>query len=148
MHTKFKRLAVLSSALLCFAMLSQQQVYAQGAGTIRGSVTDPSAAVIPNANVTVTGNGVTRVTKSDGQVKDTVAVAPGKYAVKADAPGFVSYTQPEWTVTAGRPGTLDLALSIATDGQHVQVADQAVGQVNVDPSSNVGALVLKNEDLE
>ena len=30
----------------------------------------------------------------------------------------------------------------------MQVSDQAAGQVNTDPSANVGALVLKNEDLE
>ncbi|MEP6714739.1 MAG: TonB-dependent receptor [Terriglobia bacterium] len=148
MQNKFNRLTTISIALLSFAVLLQRPAQAQNAGFIHGSVTDPSAAVIPNASVTAIGNGITRATQSDGQGKYTFTLPPGKYAVRAESKGFVTYTQPEWTVSAGQTGTLDLALQIASDTQQIQVTDQAVGQVNVDPSSNVGALVLKNEDLD
>ena len=61
-------------------------------GTLRGTVTDPSAAVIPNATVVATGNGQSRSVKTDGQGKYTIPnVAPGKYDVRADAAGFVPY---------------------------------------------------------
>ncbi len=122
--------------------------FAQNAGTIRGAVTDPSAALIPGATVQVTGNGVTRSAKSDGQGKYTLTVPPGTYAVRADAKGFVTFSQPTVTVGAGQPTTLDISLQIATEAQQVSVSDQAAGQLSVDASSNVGALVLKNEDLE
>jgi hypothetical protein len=52
------------------------------------------------------------------------------------------------TVSAGQVTPLDISLQIAAEAQEVQVSDQAAGQVSVDPSSNVGALVLKNEDLD
>ncbi len=51
-------------------------------------------------------------------------------------------------VTAGQATTLDISLQIAAEAQQVSVSDQAAGQLSVDASSNVGALVLKNEDLD
>src|ERR1700693_2924338 len=74
---------------------------AQNVGTIRGVVTDPSAAVIPNATVVATGNGVTRSVKTDNQGKYAVAnVPPGKYNVRADANGFVPFIKPDLDVPA------------------------------------------------
>jgi len=134
--------------LLLGVLLAACAGLAQNAGTIRGSVTDPSAAVVPGATVQITGNGVSRSAKSDGQGKFTLTVPPGTYAVRADAKGFVTFSQPTLTVSAGQVSPLDIALQIAAEAQEVQVSDQAAGQVSVDPSSNVGALVLKNEDLD
>jgi hypothetical protein len=144
MNKIFQRFAILALPVLFSAFVAQ----AQNAGTVRGSVTDPSAAVVPGATVQLSGNGVTRSAKSDGQGKFTLTVPPGKYNVRADAKGFVTFTQPEIAVSGGQATPLDIALQIASEAQEVSVSDQAAGQVNVDPSSNVGALVLKNEDLE
>jgi hypothetical protein len=148
MSIKFKRLSKLLPALFFVAAFSAQQAGAQNVGTVRGSVTDPSAAVVPGATIQVNGNGVSRSVKSDGQGKYTLTLPPGTYAVRADAKGFVTFTQPAFTVAAGQVSPLDIALQIQTEAQEVQVSDQAAGQVSVDPSQNVGALVLKNEDLD
>jgi hypothetical protein len=148
MQNNVKRLAGSLAALLLFSVLTTSEVRAQNAGSIRGSVTDTSAAVIPGATIQVTGGGSTRSVKSDGQGKFTVTVPPGDYAVRADFKGFITFTQPKLTVSAGQVSPLDISLQIAAEAQEVQVSDQAAGQVSVDPSSNVGALVLKNEDLD
>ena len=148
MQIKSNRLAGELAALLLSAVLAATQLAAQNAGTIRGSVTDPSAAVVPGATVQIQGNGTNRSVKSDGQGKFTITVPPGSYSVRADSKGFVTFTSAQLNVTAGQVTPLDIALQIATDVQEVQVSDQAAGQVSVDPSSNVGALVLKNEDLD
>jgi hypothetical protein len=121
---------------------------AQNAGTLRGTVTDPSAAVIPGVVVQVTGNGIARSVKSDGQGKYTMALPVGTYALRADAKGFVTFTSPTVTVAAGQPAVLDIALQIATEAQQVSVSDTAAGQLSTDASANVGALVLKNSDLD
>src|SRR5207244_2777560 len=64
------------------------------------------------------------------------------------AKGFVTFSQPALAVSSGQVSPLDVALQIAAEAQQIQVSDEAAGQVSVDPSTNVGALVLKNEDLE
>jgi len=121
--------------------------WAQTPGTLRGTVTDPSAAVIPGTSIQVTGNGATRSVKSDGQGKYSMTLPPGTYAVRADSKGFVTFSNPAVTVAAGQPTPLDIALQIATEAQQVSVSDQAAGALSVDASSNVSALILRNEDL-
>jgi len=122
--------------------------FAQNTATVRGQVTDPSAAVVPGATVQLLGPSVSRSAKTDGQGRYTVSLPPGKYSVRADAKGFVTFTQPILEVTAGQANALDIALQIASQAQEVQVSDQAAGQVSTDASANVGALVLKADDLE
>ena len=137
--------------LTVFAALSSWSgdARAQGAGTIRGVVTDPSSAVVPNATVIAAGNGVTRTAKSDGQGRYTLNNIPaGKYSVRADASGFVTFTQAEFDVSSGQVNALDIALQIAAEAQQVQVNDQSSAQVSVDASSNASQLVLKETDLE
>jgi hypothetical protein len=148
MQINLKRLAGFQAALLLFSVLTAQTGWAQNAGTIKGTVTDPSASLVPNATVQVTGGGTSRSAKTDGQGKYTITVPPGNYAVRADSKGFVTFSQPQVTVSAGQVNTLDISLQIAAEAQEVQVSESAAGQVSVDPSSNVGALVLKNEDLD
>ena len=48
----------------------------------------------------------------------------------------------------GAISALDIALQIATEAQQVSVSDTAAGQLSTDASANVGALVLKNSDLD
>jgi hypothetical protein len=147
MNNQFTKAGWLAAALVA-VVLSSQSGFAQNTATIRGQVTDPSAALIPGAVVQVTGNGISRSAKSDGQGKYQLTVPPGKYAVRADAKGFITFMQPEVNAAAGQVSPLDIALQIAAQAQEVQVSEQAAGQVNTDPSANVGSLVMKNEDLE
>jgi hypothetical protein len=148
MQTKF-RFGALALAALLFSLFAQQQARAQAFGTIRGVVTDPSSAVIPNATVTAAGNGVTRTAKSDGQGRYTLNNVPaGTYTIRADASGFVTFTQANVDVSSGQANGLDIALQIATEAQQVQVTEQSNQQLSVDASANVGAIVLKEEDLE
>lgn len=148
MQMSLKTLAGLGTALLLLISLASQPLWAQNAATIRGTITDPSAALVPGATVQISGNGVSRSAKSDGQGRYTLTVPPGKYAVRADAKGFVTFTQADVNVAAGQVNPLDIALQIAAEAQEIQVNETAAGQVNTDPSANVGALVLRNEDLD
>ena len=58
---------------------------AQGSGSIRGLITDPSSAVIPGATVVAVGNGATHTAKTDGQGRYTVPNLPaGSYTLRAE----------------------------------------------------------------
>lgn len=142
---------VLILATLTVACALQPKIWAQsaGAGTIRGVVKDPSAAVIPGAMVVATGNGITRSVKTDNQGRYTVLNVPsGKYNIRVEAKGFVPYVKSDLDVPATQSTSLDVALQIATETQQVQVSDTSAAQLSTDASSNVSALVLKEEDLE
>jgi len=140
---------VLALVALAFAGVAERTAWAQNIGSIRGTVTDPSAAVVPNATVVATGNGVTRSAKSDGQGRYTLPNMPaGKYNIRADASGFVTYSKSDVDVPAGQGNSLDIALQIAAEAQQVSVTDTAAAALSVDSSSNVSALVLKDADID
>jgi hypothetical protein len=140
---------ILMIAALVFAGITPREAAAQNVGTLRGTVTDPSSAVIPNATVVATGNGVTRTGKSDGQGHYTLPnMPPGKYNIRADASGFVTYTKSDVDVPTGQASALDIALQIATETQQVSVNETSTAALSTDSSSNVSALVLKEADID
>lgn len=117
------------------------------AGSIAGTVVDPTGAVIPGAAVTVTGTGGAKTTaESDSQGNFSVAgLAPGAYAVEAQAAGFRAARRKQVTVTAGRVQRVTLTLAIQVQQQQVTVnADQ----LDASPDKNGDAIVLKGSDLD
>src|SRR5687767_5156125 len=74
--------------LSCTFLFGQAQ---STSGDIRGSVVDPSGAAIANAKVTVTDpdRGITRTTTSNNDGAFAVPLLPpGRYRLRAEAPGF------------------------------------------------------------
>src|SRR5438874_414612 len=148
LRSHVKKITITLTALTLLGIASRP-VFAQTLGTVRGTVTDPSAAVVPGATVIATGNGVTRSATSDGQGRYSLPnMPPGKYGVRADAKGFVTFMRQEFDVPAGQASALDIALQIAAETQQVQVNAQASGEISTDSSANIGGLVLKEADLE
>ena len=85
------RMRIANGAIALAALLiSTIACWAQNTGTIRGVVTDPSAAVVPGAMVVAAGNGITRSVRADNQGRYNVLnVPPGKYNLRVEAKGFV-----------------------------------------------------------
>src|SRR5215813_3315383 len=107
---------LLTLAAIVIASTLPHAVKAQNVGSLRGTVTDPSAAVVPGAKVVATGNGVTRNATSNGQGQYTIPnLPPGKYNIRADAPGFVTFLNQNYDVPAGQANNLDIALQIAQE---------------------------------
>src|SRR4029453_2740364 len=82
-------------ALLLVALMVTAAAHAQtSVGTVEGTVTDEQGAVLPGANVTLTGpQGVqTAVTDGKGQYR-FISVQPGTYQLKVDlGTGFTAQT--------------------------------------------------------
>src|SRR5437762_13968140 len=89
------------SAVLSFAF--SMSAFAQGLGTISGTVLDPSGALIPGAKITVTeaGTGLSRTATSDEQGRYVIpSLRPATYALTGENPGFSKFTQPEIALLA------------------------------------------------
>jgi hypothetical protein len=118
-------------------------------GTLRGQVTDPSGGTVSGAAVLLTapdGKSSDFSTKSDGSYEAT-GLAPGSYTVKVVAEGFGQFTAANIAVKAGQVQTLKIALTLEEQKIEIHVEDSPT-QLSVDPSSNAGAIILKDKDLE
>jgi hypothetical protein len=121
---KFVHLLVCS--ILCL-LLSASGVHAQGvgaSGNINGTVSDPSGAVVPKANVmaveTARGGTYTAVTDSAGQFRLT-GLPPAKYDVTVQMTGFQTEVQKGAVVSVGETTILDFHLKVAVAGQTIEV---------------------------
>ena len=136
-------------AALLGALTAPTMLLGQGAtATLKGRVLDPTGAVIPQAQVTVTsasGKAASAVSDATGsyQVRGLPA---GVYTVNATTAGFAPFTSTV-TVTPGQTRTLNIAMQIQMEQQQVQVEAEAP-TVDTSPDQNANAVVLKGKDLD
>jgi hypothetical protein len=118
------------------------------AGSIRGVVSDPTGAVIPNASVTATdATGKTYSATSDGGGAYVIRGLPtSTYSLKAIAQGFAGYATNAVVVAPGSALHLDISMSIQVE-QQVEVQAEAT-TVDTTPDSNANAIVIKGKDLD
>jgi hypothetical protein len=112
----------------CLALLTPRISHAQASAGITGTVTDPSGAVVPNAQVTITNEGTSvsshTVTGSAGTYSFK-GLTPGKYTVSVEAQGFKKGVQKSVNVEVSTTPTIDVQLSTGAAAETVQVtADQ------------------------
>jgi Carboxypeptidase regulatory-like domain/TonB dependent receptor len=118
-------------------------------GTLRGQVTDPSGAVVPSAAVAVLVSGGqphSATTNRSGNY-EIGNLAPGKYTVTANAPGFAVFVQNDVDVAAGQVAQFNVMLDINVEQEKVNVQEEGP-QLDVNPSNNASAIVLRGKDLE
>ena len=116
-----------SCLLLAASLLWVPLTYAQGvgaSGVIRGTVTDPTGGVIPNANVTVADaqNGLQRtaVTDSSGQYQFS-GLPPATYSVTVRTAGFATEISNGVLVPIGETVITDFHLKVSTVSAEVVV---------------------------
>jgi hypothetical protein len=114
MHVK-KRIVSLF-ATLALNLLITIPIYAQMAGAmLSGTVTDPSGAIIPEAQVTIkntaTGVSVTKTTNASG-FYTAPNLLPGSYEIAASAQGFSTQVRTGITLTVGAEQLLNLTMQV------------------------------------
>lgn len=106
-------------------------------GDLTGTVTDPSGAVIPNAQVTLnnndTGTTVTRQTTGTGAYRFAL-LSPGNYTVTISAPNYQTVKR-SVRVAVGQATTVNVQMALATEQQTVTVT--AEGSVLQTETSNL-----------
>ena len=133
-----------------FVLLLTGILHAQtSAGTLRGRVTDPTGAVIPQATVAAagpTGKKTTAVTDSQGTY-ELKGLSPGNYTVSTAAKGFAVSTEQNVAISADQVQQFNIALEIQVQPEKVEVQEESA-TVGVSPSENASSIVIKGKDLE
>ncbi len=138
-------IAVLSVLLVilstCNSLLAQSTI---ATGSIGGTVTDPSGAIVPSAKVTITnietGQKTESSTSSAGAF-NSGALAPGRYVVRIEAPGFKS-EEASVSVQVGNTSSIHSKLSVGAQSETVEVTAAAI-TVNTEQSSVQGVLTAQ-----
>ncbi len=121
-----KRLALAILVVLSLAVGINAQTFR---GAINGTVTDPSGAAVPNAQVVAkeiaTGIDHTTTTTSDG-VFVFQDIPLGQYKVTVTATGFPAYAVDKVEVTAGTIYTLNVKLTLQQQTTTVEVSAAAL----------------------
>jgi hypothetical protein len=130
--------------IFCVSTVTAQQ---RGGG-LQGRVLDPAGSVVVGATVTiVAGPGMERNTTTNGDGAYSFnGLMPGKYTVRAAAPGFAAYQNKEVNVTANARETLDINLVIEVK-EEITV-DPGVNRPSLDPDNNASGIVLRGTDLD
>jgi hypothetical protein len=116
-------------ALTAAAAIAPAAVHAQAVfGTIVGTVTDPTGAVIPNATIIVTdpSKGTSQTVQSNGSGNYTVSrLIPDTYTVKASAQGFTAAETDNVIVSADGTQQVNLVFQPAGSAQTITVTAAA-----------------------
>ncbi len=102
--------------------------WAQSTASLSGTVTDPSGAVVPNAQVTVhsLGTGLDRIVKTDADgIYSVPSLVPGNYSIAVSASGFGPYKLEKMILLVDQAATLNVHLVISSAGETVQVNSAA-----------------------
>lgn len=132
--------AVRSVLATLIAMLLMGQVLwgQQSTGSIRGTVTDPSGAVVPRAWVEAIEQqtGFTRQTRADAHGNYSLVLLPvGHYRLEAVKPGFRKYVQNGIVLSVNQVAAIRVRLVLGSSQQTVEV------------KANVGLVQTATNDL-
>ncbi len=129
--------AVLLGAVFCLPALPQGE-----RGTITGTVTDTSSAVIPGTNVSlrnVATNITMRAVSNDAGIYTFPALSPGTYEATFEKEGFRSRRVANIPLSTGLTATIDAVLEVGAVTEAVQVQASAV-QLEVQTSGLSGTV--------
>src|SRR5229473_2114752 len=137
-------------ALVTFLLLSSSMLLSQttlSTGSIAGTVTDPSGAVVEGAKVVITNIGTSQtlsLTSNSAGAFSSGPLDPGTYKVQVTAKGFSSVSQ-NVTVQVGNSATINPKLQVGQESQVIEVQASTV-QVNTEQATVQG--VLTSDQVE
>ncbi len=137
-------------------LMNTRLIWAQGTGSVRGQVVDPSGSAVAGASVVVTntGTGISNGTTTDSQGQfELDELTTARYLVTVEKSGFKTFTQ-QIAVQAGAQATLKAQLTVSSSVQTVQVQATALPGATLQPSqedilkSNQTLRVLGRKEMD
>ena len=119
--------------------------WCQSTSTIRGTVTDSSGAVVPNAKVTIHNQATSeeRITQTDNSGNYVAPSLPvGTYRITAQAPGMQTAVASNLVLEVARTVEQDFKLKVADVSQTIEI--NAAAQVIEGTTVGVGQVVNQN----
>lgn len=137
---------LIAAGLVSLAAPASAQVQT---GSIAGTVSDTSGAVLPGVSVTLSGDRLiggpqTQVTDTSGTYRFD-RLAPGAYTVKFELQGFRPVERPDIRVSASFVATINGKLELGSVSETITVTGESP---TVDVRSNVQQTVMSQEILE
>jgi Carboxypeptidase regulatory-like domain len=139
----FKRLAMFTLLVTCVLaasnMLLAQTTVSQG--SIQGTVTDPSGAVVGGAKITITHKATGQVISTSSTNSGTYnsgGLIPGDYTLRVEAKGFRT-AQQAFAVQVGVTSSGNIKLEVGDTSQVVEVQASSI-QVNTEQSTVQGVI--------
>jgi hypothetical protein len=119
----------LGAVAFLFLLVAARPAVAQGYGTISGTVTDSTGAVIPNAEVTATQASTGIAVKTSTSAEGTFtfpALSPSVYNIRITGAGFETYTESGLQLRADGAVTANAILKAGSAAVTVSVNAEAV----------------------
>jgi carboxypeptidase family protein len=135
-------LATLVLVVLCSLIASAQF----DTGTIAGTVTDPSGAMVAGATITITnvGTSIARTLQTDSSGNFVASAVPfGNYIVSAQASGFAEAKTQTIVLNVGATVRVNLALTMAAAEQSIEVTGTTTTVAT--ESTTVGTTLTANQ---
>src|SRR5579864_5110357 len=145
--TMIQRLSFLIAGTLLCGLSLYGQINATG--TIEGTVSDKSGAVVPNADVKLASRatGLARDTKSNAAGQYRFELLPvGTYQIRVTVPGFATATYENVGVAVSQTTTVDVSLSPSAQAQTITV--ESGGAPLVDTTRTDVSLPINTQQIE
>lgn len=144
-------------AFVALALFCVPAAWGQATTSLRGLVSDPSGAAIPNATVHLVNadTGFERTAPTDAQGNYVFnAVLPGTYTVSVEASGFSRYEEKNVQLLVNLPATRNIKMKIGATSETVTVTEQAPlinttdsSQGNTMSGNEIGNLPLEGRNV-
>jgi hypothetical protein len=136
--------------LILSLMLSSAPLFPQaGAGTLTGTVTDQSGALLPGVTITVrnpgTGSARETVTNDTGNYS-IPGLRPASYDVSAEVAGFRKHSQTGFRIEVDQIARLDIRLEVGAVSEVVEVRGAA--QLLHTESATLGAAIDRKKIVD
>ncbi len=133
---------------LCIVASLAFPLNAQNYGTITGTVTDASGAVVTGATVTVTNsatNQVRTVQTNEAGNYNVPFLVPGEYGVRVELTGFRAASRPSVNLQVGAIPKVDFSLQVGEVSETVEVTADIP---NLDTQTTTIGTVIENRSIE